>query len=102
MLSSMKVRPQRKNPNKVVVTVDLDKNVSKGSHRCERRWSRLNRVLANQISAALQTECAADGEPGADHEFDEDAFSWPKGLKSNLNPIDPFLIAWLAPVSCCH
>lgn len=98
-LSTFKCHPQRTNPNLCKISCDVDPNVSKGVCRVREQWIQLNFSLAKQIEAGLDEACEADTVEDEDYERDTDTFNWPHGLKSTLNPIDPYVIGFRAKAS---
>ena len=94
VLKTLKIKPQAEDTNCVDVTVDIDPHLSKGKFRMRSKWEALNWHLTQELESGFNTSCKADVFPGTDHERDSDSFCWSDGLKSTVNPIDPYQISF--------
>lgn len=94
ILSTMEIAPVREDPNMVRVSAELHPALSNGAYRTKPAWFHHAGAFALRIQEALSTSCLEDVVPGVTppHERDEDTFRWPEGLRSAVNPIDPYTI----------
>jgi len=90
VLSTCTIAPSVEDTNLVEVSVDIDSSLSDGNKRVKKTWTRLHKSLAARIAASLSTKCKRDVIPGANHEREEVTVRWDDGIKSTLNPVDPF------------
>jgi hypothetical protein len=82
-------------PEGGIVTVDEDPYLVEGKKRIKKQWKQLNPKLHDEIEdlfeLQLKSRYAIEGTTPAHGKLTQH-FSWPEGLQSQLNPIDPFVI----------
>ena len=91
-LDTTKVRPSPEDPTTVDVSVKIDECFSIGKARVKRKWRRGNGTLTEMLEAALDLDCKQDTIDGGNYELEEDSIEWPDGIKTQLNPIDPYFL----------
>jgi hypothetical protein len=95
VLKSMRIEIDPDSPEGGIVTVDEDPHLVEGNKRLKREWKELNQKLHDEIEdlfdLQLKNKYAVDGTTPAHGKLIQQ-FSWPEGLQSHLNPIDPFVI----------
>jgi len=95
VLSSVRITIDEEDPIQGVVTVDEDPTLIVGEKRVKKIWRSLNDKLAYDLEALFDKEAkdkfAVEGTTPS-HGRLVQSFSWPNGLKSQLNPVDPYAL----------
>jgi len=88
VLESVEIEVNEEDPNEVTIVCTVDKSTLEGASRVKRSWQECNESLATELEALFDQKAKTefpDGKTTA-------TFNWEGGLKSTLNPIDPYNI----------
>jgi hypothetical protein len=97
VLSSVCVEIQKEDRNKGTITMDEDSDVLVGAKSVNKVWRKQNNSLASLLEAYLdkawKKKYGMEGTTPLLGRLSHD-FQWPDELKSQLNPIDPWIIGF--------
>jgi hypothetical protein len=102
VVSSIRVEIDRENPNEGILSLEQDPHLLVGFRRVKKEWRTGNHKLSDDIEALFDVYCkeklALEGSTPPHIKVDE-KFQWPNELKSQLNPVDPFVLGFRAKPS---
>lgn len=97
ILESIRVEIDREDPNCGTISLDEDANLLSGSRNVKKDWKKGNMKLAEELDAILDLawkgKYGVDGTTPLRGKLTAD-FKWPEGLKSQLNPLDPYVLGF--------
>lgn len=95
VLETLRIEINEEDPTNGTVSIDEDPNTIKGSKAIKNDWRKLNTKLSNDIEASLDLAWKEKyGVKGTTPLRGKiiNSFTWPEGAKSQLNPLDPFVL----------
>ena len=102
VVSSIRVEIDRENPNEGTLSLEQDPHLLVGFRRVKKEWRTGNHELSDDIEALFDICCkeklASEGSTAPHIKVDE-KFQWPNNLKSQLHPVDPFVLGFRAKPS---